>query len=66
MLCFRQQTRKGVQMDTKELKTRAEIEAEGNRVATGEHQYELKAAFGDEEDFVVDIFTRQRIYFNYK
>lgn len=53
-------------MDTKELKTRAEIEAEGNRVATGEHQYELKAAFGDEEDFVVDIFTRQRIYFNYK
>lgn len=35
------------------------------RYATGEEQYELQAAFGDECDYVVNIITGQKTYFNY-
>ena len=36
------------------------------RYATGEEQYELQAAFGDECDYVVNIITGQKTYFNYQ
>jgi len=48
-----------------ELKTVEEIEKEGNKIAVGEERYELLAAFGDECDCVVDIFTGQKKYFHY-
>lgn len=35
------------------------------RYATGEEQFELQAAFGDECDYVVNIITGQKTYFNY-
>lgn len=48
-----------------ELKTVEQIEKEGDKIAVGEERYELLAAFGDECDCVVDIFTGQKKYFHY-
>lgn len=50
-----------------EIQKLQSLVAEGKiRFATGEEQYELKAAFGDECDYTVNIFTGARTYFNYE
>lgn len=49
-----------------EIQQLQDLVAEGKiRFATGEEQYELKAAFGDECDYTVNILTGARTYFNY-
>ncbi len=49
------------------IQTIKDLVAEGKiRFATGEEQYELQAAFGDECDYTVNILTGARTYFNYK
>jgi hypothetical protein len=50
----------------RETKGGYKMETQDNiRYATGEEQYELQAAFGDECDYVVNVITGQKIYFNY-